>query len=805
MNGLRLTFRKLWKNRLFSGLNILGLTIGISACWIIFNIVQYEYSFDRSHPDKDNIYQIVSKNFFEGKEGDFGGIQLALAPYIKENIKQAELVVPIYNRYYETVNLKSRNQELKTFDEPQEVKSTNSAYFDMVPYTWLAGDPKTALEHPNQVVLTRSRSAVYFSKLTAEEIVGQTIYYDEDAFKVSGIIADLEKPSSFMGQEFVSISAEDQNSDNWLSSNSNNILFVKLNSNYTTPFLTRINDKVAEMGKEFFTKYNYQTWYELLPLSKKHFSTQYSTGDHVASKQMLYGLIGIGTFLLLLACINYINLSTAQLPYRAKEIGVRKTLGEKGGRLTATFLRETLIICLLASIFAFPLVQLFQRLFADFMPPNIDHYSNLLAALAFLVGLVIFLTLIAGLYPAFLINRVNVVDVMKTQGTGKLSLGSLSLRKALIIFQFIIAQVFVIGSSIIASQMDFVMNTDLGFNKNAVITIPLPYKSNHNADTNPFLYKQALAAYPQIEHIALGHLPLSNNHWGDTFILKSDTGEVQLNLSVKHTDPDYFDVYDIQLLAGNRPTLADTANSIFFNETACRQLGIKNYAEAIGREIENSEENKTTIIRGIIKDFHHKNMHVNVEPMGVQITTKRNYLQTWNIKLTKDAEEWPKTIENLKKEWTKLYPNAPFEYKFYDQQLASLYESDRRQARMINLATSITIIISCLGLFGLVTLSAYQRTKEIGIRKVLGSSIVAIMTLLSKEYIKLILVAVIIACPIAWWAMDKWLQDFAYRIDIPWWLLMATSVATLVIALLSVSYQAFKAARANPVDSLRDE
>lgn len=805
MNSLRFTLRKLWKNHLFTGLNILGLTIGISACWVIFNIVQYEYSFDRSHPDKENIYQIVNRSLSKGKESGFGGIELPLAPYIQENLKQAELVVPIYNQYYETITIKRNQLDPLIFEEQREIMSTTSDYFKMTPYQWLAGHAETALSQPQHVVLTLSRAKAYFPQLSVEQMLGRTIQYGAEGFMVAGIIADLDKPSSFIGKEFMPLLIDEQNSDEWLSSNSNHKLYIKIKSNDKAALLSAINAKMNEMGKEFFAKYQYKSWYELLPLTEKHFQPEYAAGDRAADKKMLYGLMGIGGFLLLLACINYINLSTAQLPYRAKEIGVRKTLGEKAGRLTASFLRETLIICLFAVLLAFPLVQLFQWLFADFMPPQIKEYSNLLPALGFLALLIAFLTLIAGLYPAFLINKVNVVDVMKTQGAGKLSLGNLSLRKGLIVFQFIIAQVFVIGSSIIASQLNFVMNTELGFNKDAILTIALPYRSNHNADTNPFLYKQALAAYPEIAGVALGHLPLNNNHWGNSFQLQTDTGEVQLNLSVKYTDADYTDVYGMQLLAGRKPTPADTANSIFFNESASKQLGFKKPEDAIGQSILPGGRNTPAIIQGIIKDFHHKNMHVAVEPMALTVTNSRSSLQTWNIKLGPNASQWPKAIATMEKEWVKLYPNAPFEYKFYDQELEALYESDTRQARMINLATAVTIIISCLGLFGLVTLSAYQRTKEIGIRKVLGSSVAGIMTLLSKEYIKLILLAILIACPIAWWGMSKWLQDFAYRIDIPWWLLFATGLATLVIALLSVSYQAFKAARANPVDSLRDE
>ncbi|MFD1768430.1 ABC transporter permease [Sphingobacterium suaedae] len=802
--SFKLTIRKLWKNRLFTGLNILGLAIGISACWIVFRIVNYEFSFDRSHPYKEHIYQVVSKQFFENKEGTFGGVPLPLAPFIRSTHPDIAVVVPVYNRYYETVSIPAHNNKPQIYEEQSAIKSVLPAYFKLVPYTWLAGNPSAALAEPNQVVLTASRATLYFPKTTYTDIVGKTVQYDSTLFTVTGVVADLDQPSSFDGKEFMPIPTNEWTNENWMGSNSNHTLFIKLKDPQKASLLQSANKKITDMVGEKFKEYNVRIWFDVLPLAEKHFRQDVAMGSYAANPKILYGLIGIGFFLLLLACINYINLTTAQIPQRAKEIGIRKTMGERSWRMTWNFLQETFMICMLGLLLSIPLVRAFQWMFTDFMPPQINEYSDLRAVIIFLIVLVTTLTLIAGLYPSYLINRVNVVQVIKLKSIGKLTLGNITLRKILIVFQFVIAQVFVIGTFIIARQMTFMMEKDLGFDKQAVITMRFPYKSSENADVNPFLLKQALSNDKDIQAVALGHLPMSSEHWGNNLSIETDTGKVQVHLPFKYVDPEFFNVYDIQHLAGRAPTLADTARGIFLNEQARKALGFQSNEQAVGQFVNYSENTPLQIV-GILQDFHQKDLHTGMEPLGIRISTQQHTLRAFNIKLSKNTETWPATITRIEKAWKVFYPNAPFLYKFYDDEIRAMYESDVRQARMINLATAVTVILSCLGLIGLVTLTAYQRTKEIGIRKVLGSTIPGIVILLAKDYVKLVGIAIVLACPIAWWGMNKWLENFAYRIDVQWWMLLSTGLITVVIALLSVSYQAVKAARFNPVDSLRDE
>lgn len=557
------------------------------------------------------------------------------------------------------------------------------------------------------------------------------------------------------------------------------------------------------MIPEAWKREDSSTNYRLLPLSEKHFSEEFSAGDYTANKKIVYGLIGIGLFILLLASINYINLSTAQIPYRTKEIGVRKTLGERSGRLTRGFLLETLIISILAVIVALPLAKGFEFFYGDFLPPHIGDYNATFSISVFIVSLLLVITFLTGLYPAYLINKVNVSEVLKIQGAGKLSFGNLSIRKMMIVFQFVIAQVFVIGAFIIASQIKYMINTDLGFKKDAVVMMRLPYKSYQNADVNPFLFKEALQKHPEIKGITLGHTPMNNMHWGNTLSRFSGDDNIELNMNFKYVDTDYVDVFGIEMLAGRAPQLRDTIGSVFINEAARSGLGFKTNEEAVGETVKMSS--KTMRIEGVFNDFHQRDLHAAKAPLTLRTSTDKGVLQYFSIKLPQDASDWSKALAVIEKEWKNYYPNAPFTYEFFDAEIEKLYTSDLRQSQMINLATIITIILGCLGLIGLVTLTAYQRTKEIGIRKVLGSSVSDVVVLLSKDYLKLIGIAILISIPIAWWAMHKWLEDFAYRIEIKWWMFLITGMATIIIALLSVSYRAVKTAMVNPVDSLRDE
>lgn len=803
---IKTTLRHLWRNRLFTALNVLGLAIGISACWVVYSIVDYELSFDKAHPDAERIYQIVGRYKEGGQESGFGGVPLPLAPSLSEGIAGLELVVPLYNQYTETLTIPATGNQPERKIEAPQVVATRPAYFDLVPHRWLAGNKQTSLDAPDKVVLTESRAADYFPGFKPEDILGKTLMYDTVARTVTGVIADLNYPSSFGEKEFIAVPASEWTADTWGGSNSAHLVFVKVaEGTPIQPIVDFATEKRLAFTTELQNEYGFEAWFEALPLAEKHFAPEYAAGSRSASMHVLYGLVGIGFFLLILACINYINLSTAQVPQRAKEIGVRKTLGGTPRTLIGSFLVETLAVAVMALLLAIPMAGLFMAIFPEFIPEGLKAFKNPLGLTLFLTSLLIVIALSAGIYPAWLATKVRTVQVLKGQGEKMIVGARLNLRKALIVFQFIIAQVFIVSALIIGQQLNYTLDKDLGFTHDAVVNIGTPYRSDQGADIDPFLYKQALAQHPEITGVALGHEPLNNNHWGTDLLITTDSGDVRVNMPRKYIDADYLDLYQIKLLAGTNIQQTDTLRDVIINDAARKAFGFKTPQAAIGQLVTMGGSSNRYPIVGVIADFHQKDLHVVIEPLALGTTNQRNYLQTFNIKLPTDRKQWKKALAAMEQEWKAIYPNAPFEYRFNDERIKGLYESEYRMAKLIGLATGVTILVGCLGLFGLATLTAFQRTKEIGIRKVLGATVSGIVALLSKDFVKLVMVAVVVASPIAWWAMTKWLEDFAYRIDIQWWMFGVAGAAAVAIALITVSWQAIRAAVANPVNSLRDE
>ncbi|MFD2600290.1 ABC transporter permease [Sphingobacterium corticis] len=804
--NIKSTLRYLWKNKLFTALNIVGLSIGISACWLVFSIVQYEFSFDKGIPDAEHIYQITSDNEYEGEVDGFAGVPLGLPPLLVEESLDDALVVPMYSQYFERLftNEGYKNTQL-TFDEQEGIIGTLPTYFELLPYEWIIGNPKSAFAAPKQIVLTENRAKRYFPNTDPADLIGEVMLLDTIEYAISGVVKNLSFPSSFPAEVFTALPQDKWNNHNWSAMNSAHLLFIKTKNKASLDhLLTLANKRYKETAAEGHAKMGLKVSFTSFPLPEKHFEPQYDTDGLVVEKKVVYGLIAIGGFLLILACINYINLSTAQVPQRAKEIGIRKTLGARPSTLTWNFFAETFSICLFALILSWPIVSIFRKVYPEFIPDGLVNFSNPWLITAFVFGLTILIAVFTSLYPSYLINKLRSIETLKGKMETRIQGTRLTLRKGLIIFQFIIAQFFIVGAMIMAYQLNFTLNKNLGFEHDAVVTVRMPYKSYQNADVDPLLYKHALAKRPEISKIAMGHEPQNSNHWGSIYYLASDTGQIQLSSAYKYVDEDFIDLYEINLLAGENLPHGDTMRNVLINETALKMLGMNNPEDAIGKKLTYDAERSHTIL-GVFKDFHQKSLRNKMEPLLFESSTKSGHLQVFHIKLPKDRQQWKKTFATMESEWKKLYPDAPFSYEFVDEKIKNLYETEHRTAKLVDLATAVTIFISCLGLFGLATLTAFQRTKEIGVRKVLGASVSGIVGLLSKDFVKLVLIAIIIASPIAWWAMNKWLEDFAYRIDIQWWMFALAGVLAIAVALLTISYQAIRAAITNPVNSLRDE
>ncbi|MVZ66676.1 FtsX-like permease family protein [Sphingobacterium sp. DK4209] len=812
------SLRHLKRNKLFTFLNILGLTIGISSCWVIYRYVSFELSYEQGLPNKDNVYRVLSNFKRDGQDEIFGGLSRPIYFYMKNEMDGLENVVPSFRMFVSKIDIPAiPGQDLKQ-EEPEftetAVISTAPSYFDLIPHTWLAGDKSTALNAPYQLVLTEKRAKHYFPKLDYLEMIGKTIVYNDSIKKVvSGIVANLTYPSEFNGQEFVLLeeTAADKRLANWTNSNGNDkVYFVAKDPSSATKALNKIQAVVKSKWEDFKAEtnptYEYNRSIVTMPIKESHFATSMNErGAEKTSLNVIYGLIGVGIFLLLLACINYINLTTAQLPQRHKEIGIRKTLGGSRKSLILQMMLETTLIVGIATILSTFVVQFAFALLGDLITENIKAYANPLLFATFLSVVLGITILLAGFYPSWMISKVNAVDIFRNKGSVAVGQNRLNLRKTLIVFQFIIAQIFIVGALIVGQQLKFVVEKDMGFYKDAVVLINLPYKLFRNPNySKKTTLANEIRKIPGVEAVTMGTAPLSLDYssMAMDYMPKGKLEPIVPNIFLKIIDDEYLDFYDLKLIAGSPLLASDTTNGFLINETAARTYGFKSAQDAIGEII--GQKGYAHPIVGVIKDFHAKDFYSNIQPMALLHDTER--LDEYAIRLDPaNKKEWPQVMERLKSTWSKFFPVETLQYSFYDESILAMYKKEQNLYKLTNISTGIAIIISCLGLFGLATITAFQRSKEIGIRKVLGASITGIVSMLSRDFVKMVLLAILIASPIIWWACNKWLEDFAYRIDISWKPFILGGSLAILAALLTVSYQAIKAAKTNPVDSLRDE
>lgn len=807
--SFNIMLRYLWKNRLFTLLNIVGLAVGISACWVIYSIVSYEFSFDNKIPGSEQVYRVVSRFKFDDKESGNAGVPEPLPDAIKEQMPGVAEVIPVWNRWKTVTGVSTTEAgTVRRFDTPDDQISTTVAYFNLVPYQWLAGNATQALNGPDQVILTRSRAEKYFPGVQPAAVMGKTIMYNDTIpVIVTGVVADLTFPSSFPWNEIFALSAQELASDNWTGVSSQRALYVRVKPHTDVEKLTAaITHMATAPAKEEMLKYHYERWHKLLPMKEVHFTKEYGENViHKANKKVLYGLIGIAAFLLILACINYVNLTTAQVPQRSREIGIRRTLGSGRWQLIRPFLLETLAITLLSVGVSFFLARIATTAFSNIMPGGMNLYTNYLGIALFLVVLVIAVTVLAGMYPGWLITRVEAVNMMRGKDAGQTGKRGLVLRKSLIVFQFTVAQLFIVGAVIVGRQLHYLLHADTGFNKDAVVLAYVPWqiRLSPKYEDSHFLVQHEIKQLPGVEAVAMGQAPMNTSFNSDMYQYIDAAGNKKdVLMYFKFADTAMLGLYKIPLLAGRNLAPSDTLKEVVLNETAVKAFGFASPTAAVGQYVM-AEENKRVPIVGVVKDFHTAGFHIKIEPTAM--LTRKSELSVFNIRLSGQPEQWQQQLAKIEAIWKKHYPETPFDYKFYDDTVKEMYESEATTGKIVNVATAICIVVSCLGLFGLSTLTAWQRVKEIGIRKVLGASVAGIVQLISFDFIKLVAIAILIASPLAWWAMHHWLQDFAYRVNISiWWLLGAAGIA-LVIALITMSYQSVRAAVVKPVKSLRSE
>lgn len=800
-------------NKVFSLINVIGLTIGLSASFVIGLMIYYDYTFDDFHKDGDRTYRIVTE--FTDPEGKYynSGITLALKGAIEDN-SNFETVSEFYIERPSKVENRLNNRTLKW---PEFVIFADQSYLDIFEYKFLAGNKTEALKNPNQVVLTESRAAEYFPKLTPTEIVGKTLVYNDSInVMVTGVVENFKRRTDIVFKEFVSHPTLLQTSRKteiakryWMNTNGNSQLYIKFKENADVAGVQKLLDKIAlDKTDADDIKFNERRYFKLQALNDIHFNEDYGVYDWEktqASKPLLRNLSLVAIFLLLLGCINFINLNTAQATQRAKEIGIRKTLGSSRKQLIAQFMGETFLIVLFSVLVSLILSKGLLALFSDFVQEDLTF--SLFKSPIILVSIVVLLlvvTILSGFYPALLLSKFNAVSVLKNQ----ISIGNqkVGLRKFLTVFQFTIAQIFIIATLLVGKQINFLLSKDMGFKTDAVVSIFSPRSEQELS--KKMLYAEKLKAIPEISKISLGgHPPASNstNSTNTTFI--NGENQIKSELQFVFGDTEYLDLFSIQLLAG-RTFRNDTINEFVINETYSKILGFNNPEDAIGKKV--SLHDRDVPIVGVMADFHQRSLKTKIKPMALKGDWHRNYFsqfQAVHVAFNNTSpEQLKQTLEKIQNTYNSVYTETEdYRLEFMDETVANFYKRERKVSKLLNWSAGLSILISFLGLLGLVIYTTNRRVKEIGVRKVLGASLLQINTLLCKEFLILVTIAFVVAVPIAYYGINNWLQDFSYKTNISVWVFLLSGCAMILFALIVISAKTLQAANANPVDSLRSE
>ncbi len=822
--SFKIAFRGFWRHKLFTLINIIGLSIGISAFLVIYLIVHYDFTFDKFHKDSDRIYRVVMNISFQGHKSYSSGVHGPLAEAIKSHATGIEEVTPVFSLSPHFVYIDKDKNAQKRFKDPDRITLTDQQYFKIFNYVWLAGSSQHALDGPNQVVLTSQQARLYFPSLSYHEMIGKVVTYDTLKATVSGIVETLTENTDFTFHDFVSISTATTNKrlsadlkiNTWDYIFSGSEVFVKLAPATSAPgVVNQINTIFRKSNQSpFWGKPANIVDLALQPLDDIHFNPDYNIFNFSspASKTTLYGLLAIAIFLLLLACINYVNLTTAQAAQRAKEIGIRKTLGSSRIQLVVQFLSETFFITFFAVCISVLLAPTILKMFADFISPDI--HANILQpdVVFFLLILTIVISILSGFYPAMVLSGYKPVSVLKNQVQGKSNkTRNVWLRKSLTVSQFVVAQFFIMATILVSRQIHYALHKNLGFKKDAILVINTPWQTT-KASINQVLLND-FRSMPQVALVSLGNDPPSADVYNRTRATYND-GKKQITTDeviFKSGDENYIKIYQLKLLAGRNISEADTGKALIINNTYAKLLGFTNPHDAIGKQLSwLGVRGRTVSIIGVVADFNQRSLHSPIYPTLIipGSADRRRPMMTLHVSLkpeTAGGNEWKTAITNMGKAWKKVYPDDDFDCHFYDDTIARFYDEEQHTSTLLAWATGFSILISCLGLLGLAIYTTNQRTKEIGIRKVFGASVAQIVTLLSTELISLILLAFIIVTPIAWYAVNKWMESFADHVAISWWVFIISGAGMLLTGLFTLSFRTIRAGMANPVKSLRNE
>jgi len=804
-NYFKIAFRNLWKNKGYSAINILGLAAGLATCLLIILYVWDELSYDKFHEKADRIYRVDSDIKFGGTDMKLAVCSDPMGATLKKDYPQVEQ----FTRIYASEGSKLIKKGNEFINEPK-IAFADSTFFDVFTFPLIAGNPKTALNDPNTAVISESGAKKYFGTIDA---LGKIIETDDKtAFKVTAVMKDMPLNSHFNYDILLSMDNVDYQFGNFLSHNFHTYIVLQKGTNpaiFKKFFLDVLQKYIVPQAQVFmqiksmdeFEKTGNHLEYRLMPMTSIHLhSDRFPELAPNSDIQNVYIFSFVALFILLIACINFMNLSTARSANRAKEVGIRKVLGTERKTLIWQFLTESTLVSFIALFIALGITFLILPFFNEVSNKSLN-FTNLFKSgfLPILLLTPLAVGLIAGSYPAFYLSSFQPITVLK----GKLAAGfkKSSLRSTLVVTQFATTIILIIATIIVFNQLNFIQNRKLGFNKNQVLLIDNTYVLGKQAEA----FKLEVKKITGVNSASLSsYLPVSSSSRSDNTYSKEAVMDARngLNMQTWRIDEDYLTTLGMELVKGRNfsKEFGTDSNAIIINETTASLLG---YGDPIGKNLYESDNDNKLVplnIIGVVKNFHFESLRQNVGPLCFKLQRSTG-ISIFRINTT-DTKSLVSKVESI---WKKMAPGMPFAYRFLDESFDNMYRSEQRIGKLAIAFAILAIIIACMGLFGLATYASEQRVKEIGIRKVLGASVSNITQMLSKDFLKLILIASLIAFPIAGWAMYKWLQNFAYRIDIQWWVFLVAAAIALFIAMVTISFQAIKAAVANPVKSLRTE
>lgn len=794
-NYFKIAYRNILRNKTYSFINIFGLAAGLTSCILIFLFINYDLSFDKFYPKADRIYCITSEETVSSGSQYDVGTPFPFAEAMRNDFPELEAVAQIYavEEIQVAINEKTLSANFGLF--------TESSFFEIFDVKFLAGNPKTCLENPNSVILTQNNAEKFFGRKSP---LGERIKINNYLeLTVSAIVEDVPSNTNLPFSMIASVEILDEkflgmDMDRWNVTASNNSTFLLLPEKV-------FPEQIIKGFETFKNKYLSErdvksTNYSLLPLTWMHYDTRYEYLTYTTSKESLFIFALIALIIILIASINFVNLSIAQSIKRSKEVAIRKVMGAFRTQLIRQYISESANYTLIAFLLAIILTITFLPELNKFLGNRIElNLFDSIIIPIILIGMFVIVSLVTGIYPALVLSRFSPIQALRNKINSK-RVKSVSLRDLLVGAQFVISQVLIISVLVISSQLELVKTKDLGFVKDQIINIELPEYKDADGET----LKNKLLSNPDIKDVTFAFSAPTSEMFMGTFAAfdNSENSEAE-KLNIIFTDEDYLKTFDIKLIAGKfykNYIEGDTLYKYVINESLLARMNLKNPNEAIGRSITVSRY-KGEII-GVVKNFHLKSLHENISPVALTNFGSR-YFSNMSVKIS--SNNVPQTLEFIKENWEVTYAGYIYNMTFYDDFLNTLYESEEKIFEIIEFFAVLAIIIGCLGLLGLMSFIAVQKTKEIGIRKVLGATELNILTLLSKQFSMVILISNIIAWPLAWYIMNKWLENFAFKIDLTIYLFFISGLIGLIIALISVGAQALKASLANPVKSLKYE